>query len=86
MAETGQCIQLPRPLPSPKLPSQSEVEFHNLTHVPYRSWCPFCVAARRKNDAHRSQDGEDREVPLLCSDYCFLSEEVGGDILTVFGQ
>ena len=34
VADTGECIQLPQPLPSPKLPSQSEIDFHNLTHVP----------------------------------------------------
>ena len=82
-ADTGEVVQVPLPLPSPKLPSQSEIDFHNLCHVPYRSWCPFCVAARRKNSAHRSQHGEERTIPLICSDYCFLNEEVGGEAITV---
>ena len=68
--ETGQAVQLPRALPSPTLPSKKEVEFHNLTHIPYRSWCPFCVAARRKNSAHKSSNGARRTVPLFCADYC----------------
>ena len=25
-------------------PSVEEVNMHNLTHIPFRSWCPFCVA------------------------------------------
>ena len=25
------------------MPSQEEVEMHNLSHLPYRSWCPHCV-------------------------------------------
>jgi len=27
----------------PKLPSQSEVEEHMITHLPYRNWCEHCV-------------------------------------------
>ena len=30
-AETGDCIQVPKGLPSPSLPSKAEVEHHNLT-------------------------------------------------------
>ena len=26
-----------------ELPGKEEVEIHNLTHVPYRSWCPHCI-------------------------------------------
>ncbi len=24
----------------PRLPTQAEVDDHNLTHLPYRNWCP----------------------------------------------
>ena len=82
-AETGQVVQLPKGLPSPTLPSKKEVEFHNLTHIPYRSWCPFCVAARRKNDAHKSSSGEKRTVPLFCADYCFVREDDDDDTLSL---
>ena len=44
VAESGECIVLPKGLPTPVLPSKAEVEHHNLTHLPYRSWCPHCVA------------------------------------------
>ena len=27
----------------PKLPSAEEVAEHELTHLPYRSWCSHCV-------------------------------------------
>ena len=32
-------------------PSQEEVNAHNVSHLPYRSWCPHCVRgkARRRN-------------------------------------
>ena len=29
----------------PKPPSAEEVRIHNATHVPYRAWCPKCIAA-----------------------------------------
>ena len=81
--ETGQVVQLPKGLPSPTLPSKKKVDFRNLTHIPYRSWCPFCVAARRKNDAHKSSTGEKRTVPLLCADYCFVREDDDDDTLSL---
>ena len=32
----------------PKLPSKTEVEEHNITHLPFRSWCRHCVRGRGK--------------------------------------
>ena len=29
-----------------ELPRNEEVEVHNLSHVPYRSWCPHCVKGK----------------------------------------
>ena len=43
VAETRESVVAPKGLPSPSLPSKAEVEHYNLTHLPYRSWCPFCV-------------------------------------------
>ena len=34
------------------MPSQEEVEIHNLSHLPYRSWCPHCVKGKAKGAAH----------------------------------
>ena len=31
---------------TPMLPSQSEIDEHNLTHLPFRDWCPFCIRGR----------------------------------------
>jgi len=27
----------------PRLPTEEEVAHHELTHLPYRNWCPVCV-------------------------------------------
>ena len=36
----------------PKLPSKSEVEEHNITHLPFRSWCRHCIRGRGKEMPH----------------------------------
>ena len=33
-------------LPAPILPSEAEVEAHNVSHLPFRSWCSACVRGR----------------------------------------
>ncbi len=30
----------------PKLPTAEEVRQHDITHMPYRNWCPHCVRGR----------------------------------------
>jgi len=30
-------------LPTPTLPTQSQIDDHRLDHLPYRSWCDECV-------------------------------------------
>ena len=64
--DEGSASQLHRALPAPKPPSKEEVRKHNLTHWPYRSWCPFCVMGRRNADPHFQAKGTDsRNLPLL---------------------
>ena len=45
--------QKARAIASPDLPSRREVEDHNLTHIPLRSWCNFCECGRRS--AHKKR-------------------------------
>ena len=35
------------------LPSVEEQRLHRVTHMPYRSWCPHCVAAAANDHPHR---------------------------------
>ena len=39
---------------NPVLPSKAEVDEHGRTHIPFRSWCPFCIIGRARNDAHKA--------------------------------
>ena len=74
-----------RPLPQPRLPSRREVQEHELTHIPYRSWCVHCVRGAGRSDAHRRrarQDEEEREQHMTtwCIDHAFMIDN--GDLCT----
>ena len=88
-AGTGQVdgpalAQCPRGMPSPLIPSPDEVARHWLTHLPYRSWCKWCVAAKRANAPHTSMPDHSKEIPLLAADYCYVRDGRGQDLLTIF--
>jgi hypothetical protein len=68
-------------VPQPERPSPEEVATHELTHLPYRSWCAHCVRGRGRADDHHHVM-EPREIPLVSIDYLFLGDE-GEDKLTV---
>ena len=40
------------PVAVPPQPSDEERALHNLTHIPYRAWCKFCVMSRARGDQH----------------------------------
>ena len=77
-------IQNGEPLPQPKVPTQAQIDAHNATHLPYRSWCPHCVAARRPNSHHRSSSSKaQRSEPLLVADYCFVRDNNDAETITI---
>ena len=41
-------------------PTTKEREDHNATHIPFRSWCPICVKAKGREEAHRNGRGKER--------------------------
>ena len=73
----------PRPLPDVQVPSAKEYAEHCLTHLPYRRWCPFCVAARMPNVAHKKLPPFSRKVPLFVMDYCFPKKADDPNYVTV---
>ena len=52
-------------LPTPELPSQSEIDDHNVDHCPYRSWCRFCVEGGAREMAHKLQDASTRKISTV---------------------
>ena len=73
----------PRKAKAPEAPSQEEIDEHVLTHLPFKSWCQICVACRRNNRPHYKSKDDDRELPLLNVDYCFLQDSEDKDPLVV---
>ena len=57
----------------PWRPTDKEVEEHNVPHLPHRSWCPVCVKARGKGEAHKKVR-EQGEVPTVSMDYKSFGE------------
>ena len=58
--------------PVPKSPNADEVRKHVATHVPFRSWCPKCVAARGHQSGHSASQAPIDHTPMVSLDYCFL--------------
>ena len=58
----------------PVRPSQEEVDRHNAVHVPFRSWCPYCVAGQAKSMPHFAKDGacEPCDTNVVSLDYAFI--------------
>ena len=84
--ERGQGAVSARPLTSPQTPTPAQIARHNLTHMPYQSWCPYCVASRRKNSHHRKSHESERQIPLVVGDYAFprtKDDEVGPRMLVL---
>ena len=54
----------PVAMPVPDGPSNHEREEHELTHVPFRSWCEHCVKGRARSRAHKRRNPETKKEEL----------------------
>ena len=62
----------------PEEPTKQEWEEHMTTHVPYRSWCPYCVRGRGRSDQHRKGTKEpEKRLLTISMDYAYLNTEEG---------
>ena len=63
--------------PNPSDPTPEERERHNATHRPFRSWCPVCVKAIGREDAHYARTAEERKegLPQISMDYATITEQ-----------
>ena len=56
---------------------RKEREEHERTHVPYRSWCKYCVWGRGRNKSHvkdKGKEEEENEVPRVSMDYFYANQ------------
>ena len=60
------------------MPTTEEVEVHNATHVPFRSWCAFCVAGKAKANPHFIKEKNKVQSENVASlDYAFIGDKAG---------
>eukprot|EP00435_Cladocopium_sp_Y103_P043172 s881_g12.t1 len=53
-------------------PSEKEQQAHNLSHLPFASWCPSCVAYRARSDKHERSGASNRSsIPCISFDFCY---------------
>ena len=65
----------------PRQPCEQEKEEHEMTHLPFRSWCRHCIMERgREEDCGKSME-EGRQVPEVHLDYVFMGNEKEGTTL-----
>ena len=61
---------------SAEVPTEYEQSQHRLTHVPYKQWCPSCLAHRARADRHeRSGESHAGAVPTISFDYFFTKSD-----------
>ncbi|CAK0791790.1 unnamed protein product, partial [Prorocentrum cordatum] len=62
-----------------KLPpevSKFEFDTHQITHLPFRSWCPHCVVGKASDDAHHPRPDATKGEARFAMDYFFLVRAV----------
>ena len=67
-------------VPAPVLPSKAEVESHNVSRLPFRSWCSACVRGRGPSLGHHKLDAnikEAEQIPTVSVDHGFLGQPEG---------
>ena len=65
-------------------PSEDEVRRHRATHIPFRDWCPECIAGAANDWPHKKRSEPVKlKVPELHCDYCFPKDSIGGDYIVV---
>ena len=78
--EDKELARTPKVLKTPEQPTERQIVEHEVTHLPFCSWCKHCVKGKTKNSQYKSKPSEEREVPVISMDYMFLSERKCGTI------
>ncbi len=63
-----------RHAPTPQLPPDSVQKEHNTTHIPYRSWCRWCVEGRGLGEQRGAHKGRRHGIAIVGVDYWFITE------------
>ena len=69
-------------VPTPQQPTEQERREHELTHLPYRSWCPTCVQSKGKQGNHPKQTSKTPVIQVDLMYYKALGEKQTTSFLT----
>lgn len=62
----------------PRQPTEEERREHEVSHLPYRTWCQDCIRGKGLTQGHRRQSMEEDEKgkkrPLIAMDYFYLGQ------------
>ena len=61
------------------VPSDREVDEHNVDHATFRAWCPHCVKGRGEAYGHPRGQGPTKEIPVISIDYMYVHPEQADD-------
>ena len=56
-------------------PTEEQRRKHNETHLPYRSWCAICVAAKATEEGHMRKKEPETAVPVVQADYAEVKRQ-----------
>ena len=70
--ETGEESSKPKVRSAEAVPSEREVEEHNVDHGVFRSWCPHCVKGRAESYGHKGKKLTEEEWPTIGIDYMYM--------------
>ena len=71
---------------SPIKPTRKMIEDHEVSHIPFRSWCTACVRGRAKSAGHRRIKDRDVEVSTFSVDYGFFGSPGETPLQSVAGK
>ena len=61
-----------RGLRQPHQPTPQQIAEHNLTHLPYRNWCPICVQGKGRQDIYKKQQSRQ---PVIQVDFAYIKSQ-----------
>ena len=62
-----------------ELPSQEEIDKHELTQLPRQPWCEACQAGRSREDNFSESKPEEKAIPAFSFDYLLTGTEPDGE-------
>ena len=67
---------VPKAAARPYTQTNSEIEAHEATRLPYRNWCAHCVAGKGVSSPHKTSGETERIGITISIDDCFINDEV----------